>query len=111
MAQTPLTGSSSPDSSGRDDMLELVTSIVRALVDSSDEVSVEAVESETATRFLVRTARADRGKVIGKQGRTAVAIRTLLGAVSVKLDHRYTLQIVEDEDPGAVGNEPVSPDR
>lgn len=111
MVQSPLTGNSRPDPSGRDDMRELVTSIVRALVDVSDQVRVEAVESEAATRFLVRTAPADRGKVIGKQGRTAVAIRTLLGAVSMKLNHRYTLQIVEDEGPGAVGNEPVSPHR
>jgi hypothetical protein len=78
-----------------------VTSIVRALVDIPDEVSIEAIESEAATRFLVRTAPTDRGKVIGKQGRTALAIRTLLGAVSVKLGHRYTLQIVEEEGPGA----------
>lgn len=81
-----------------DDLRELVTQIARALVDISAEVEVEALERETSTALRLRVAPTDVGKVIGKQGRTARAIRTILGAVSMKHHHRYTLDVLEEGD-------------
>jgi len=80
------------------DMRMLVEQIAQALVDAPAEVKVEAVEDGDATVLELRVAQTDRGKVIGKQGRTAKSIRTILGAASMKLKRRYTLDIVEDED-------------
>lgn len=80
-----------------DDMRELVTQIARALVDIPSEVVVEAQETPEATALRLRVAPSDVGKVIGKQGRTARSIRTILGAVSMKHRHRYTLDIIEEQ--------------
>jgi predicted RNA-binding protein YlqC (UPF0109 family) len=80
-----------------DDMRELVTQIARALVDIPSEVVVEAQETPESTALRLRVAPSDVGKVIGKQGRTARSIRTILGAVSMKHRHRYTLDILEEE--------------
>jgi hypothetical protein len=80
-----------------DDMQELVTEIARALVDDPDAVIVEAVEREESTVLRLRVAPSDVGKVIGKQGRTARSMRTILGAVSMKHHHRYTLDILEED--------------
>jgi hypothetical protein len=80
-----------------DDMREMITQIARALVDISDEVNVEEVVQEEATTLRLRVARSDVGKVIGKQGRTARSMRTILGAVSMKHRHRYTLDILEEQ--------------
>lgn len=80
-----------------DDMRALITQIARALVDISDEVTVEEDDRGDSSAFRLRVARSDVGKVIGKEGRTARAMRTILGAVSVKHHHRYTLDIVEEE--------------
>jgi len=74
---------------------ELVTEIAKALVDSPDEVSVREVAGEQVTVLELRVASADLGKVIGKQGRTARSIRTLLGAAGMKLNRRFTLEILE----------------
>lgn len=87
-----------------DDMQELVTEIARALVDEPNAVSVEAVQRAENTVFRLRVAPTDVGKVIGKQGRTARSMRTILGAVSMKHHHRYTLDILE-EDKHAPPNE------
>ncbi len=81
----------------QDDMQELVTEIARALVDEPDAVIVDAVERDENTVFRLRVAPADVGKVIGKQGRTARSMRTILSAVSMKHHHRYTLDILEEE--------------
>lgn len=78
------------------DMRTLVEQIAHALVDAPGEVQVTAVEDGDATVLELRVAQADLGKVIGKQGRTAKSIRTILGAASMKLKRRYTLEIVED---------------
>jgi predicted RNA-binding protein YlqC (UPF0109 family) len=78
------------------DMRTLVEQIAHALVDAPGEVQVTAVENGDATVLELRVAQADLGKVIGKQGRTAKSIRTILGAASMKLKRRYTLEIVED---------------
>ena len=80
-------------------MTELVTEIARALVDDPDNVSVEAVADGDATVIRLRVAQSDVGKVIGKQGRTARSMRTILSAASMKLKHRFSLDIVEQGDP------------
>jgi predicted RNA-binding protein YlqC (UPF0109 family) len=74
---------------------DLVTEIAKALVDIPDEVSVREVEGEQVTVLELRVAPSDLGKVIGKQGRTARSIRTLLGAAGMKLNRRFTLEILE----------------
>jgi predicted RNA-binding protein YlqC (UPF0109 family) len=89
-----------------DNMQELVTEIARALVDEPGAVIVEAVEREESTVLRLRVAPTDVGKVIGKQGRTARSMRTILGAVSMKHHHRYTLDILE-ENQQAVEHSPV----
>jgi len=78
------------------DMRMLVEQIAQALVDAPGDVKVEAVEDGDATVLELRVAQSDLGKVIGKQGRTAKSIRTILGAASMKLKKRYMLEIVED---------------
>jgi len=77
---------------------ELVREIARALVDEPDAVEVEAVSRDENTVLRLKVAPQDVGKVIGKQGRTARSVRTILGAVSMKVHHRYTLDILEEED-------------
>ncbi len=73
----------------------LFMEIARALVDNPDKVEVEALAREETTVLRLHVSDADIGKVIGKQGRTAHSLRTILGAVSMKYHHRYTLDIVE----------------
>ena len=73
----------------------LVEEIVKALVDTPTGVAVNEVSGEHATVFELRVAQGDLGKVIGKQGRTARSIRTLLGAVGTKLNRRFSLEILE----------------
>jgi uncharacterized protein len=76
-------------------MKELVEAIAKALVDYPDQVQVRAIEGEQAIVFELRVAPSDLGKIIGRQGRTAKAIRTILGAVGMKLRKRFTLEILE----------------
>ncbi len=75
---------------------DLIREIARALVDESDAVEIQSVSREENTVLKLRVAPHDVGKVIGKQGRTARSMRTILGAVSMKLHHRFTLDILED---------------
>ncbi len=77
---------------------ELVREIARALVDEPQAVEVESVARDESTVLRLRVAARDVGKVIGKQGRTARSVRTILGAVSMKLRHRYTLDILEEDE-------------
>ena len=92
-------GASSPTPASarivRDNTHQLITEIAKALVDSPDEVFVEAVERDENTVLRLHVSQPDIGKVIGKQGRTAHSMRTILSAVSMKYHHRYTLDIVE----------------
>jgi predicted RNA-binding protein YlqC (UPF0109 family) len=74
---------------------DLVTEIAKALVDIPEEVVVREVQGEQVTVLELRVAPSDLGKVIGKQGRTARSIRTLLGAAGMKLNRRFTLEILE----------------
>ena len=76
-------------------MKDLVTEIAKALVDIPDEVTVREVQGEQVTVLELRVAPSELGKVIGKQGRTARSIRTLLGAAGMKLNRRFTLEILE----------------
>jgi predicted RNA-binding protein YlqC (UPF0109 family) len=77
-------------------MKDLVEHIARALVDHPEDVQVTLVEGPQSAVLELRVHVEDRGKVIGKQGRTAKAIRTLLSAAGMKFRKRYTLEIVED---------------
>ena len=77
-------------------MKELVESIARARVDHPDDVQVKSIEGSQATIRELRVHKDDLGKVIGRQGRTAKAVRTLLGAAGVKIHKRFTLEILED---------------
>ena len=79
-------------------MKKLMLEIVQALVDQPEDVSVELIEDRDATVIRLRVAHQDIGKVIGKQGRTARSLRTILGAASMKLHHRFALDILEDTD-------------
>ena len=74
---------------------QLVEDIAKALVDIPEQVSVREVEGEQVTVLELRVAPTDLGKVIGKQGRTARSVRTLLGAAGMKLHRRFTLEILE----------------
>jgi predicted RNA-binding protein YlqC (UPF0109 family) len=76
-------------------MKDLVESIAKALVDHPEQVQVNAVEGEQVTVLELRVHPEDLGKVIGRQGRTAKSIRTLLGAAGMKLRKRFTLEILE----------------
>ena len=76
-------------------MRDLVEQIAKALVDNPDQVAVHAIEGEQVTVLELRVAPSDLGKVIGKQGRTARSIRTILGAAGMKLRKRFTLEILE----------------
>lgn len=76
-------------------MRELIEMIAKALVDNPEAVSVAQVEGEQTTVLELRVAQSDLGKVIGKQGRTARAIRVLLGAAGMKLRKRFVLEILE----------------
>lgn len=76
-------------------MKDFVEFVARGLVDEPDEVHVSEVEGEQGTVLELRVAKEDLGKVIGKQGRTARALRTLLGAASSKARKRVMLDIVE----------------
>jgi uncharacterized protein len=76
-------------------MKELIQYIAKALVDFPDEVVVNEVEGESNSVIELKVAKTDLGKVIGKQGRTARAMRTVLSAASTKAKKRVSLDIVE----------------
>lgn len=74
---------------------DLVEFMAKSLVDTPDEVNVSEVAGEHATVVELKVAKADLGKVIGKQGRTARSMRTILSAASTKLNKRSVLEIIE----------------
>ena len=76
-------------------MKELLELIARSLVDSPDDVKVTEVEGEQTTVLELRVAPDDLGKVIGKQGRTARSIRTILASSGMKLNKRIVFEIIE----------------
>jgi uncharacterized protein len=76
-------------------MKALIEAMAKALVDSPEEVKVSEIEGEKTTVFELRVAQSDLGKVIGKQGKTARAMRTILGAAGTKIGKRCVLEILE----------------
>jgi predicted RNA-binding protein YlqC (UPF0109 family) len=74
---------------------ELIHNIARAMVDNDDAVTVTEIIGNQTTVLELKVAKDDLGKVIGKQGRNAQAMRTILGAVSAKIKKRVVLEIVE----------------
>ena len=86
------------DSDPVDEIRELVSEIAQALVDDPDAVHVEAIMDQDTAVLRLEVAPSDVGKVIGKQGRTARSLRTILGAVSMKHHRRFALDIVEADD-------------
>lgn len=76
-------------------MRELVELIAKSLVDNPEKVHVSQLEGEQTTILELKVAPEDLGKVIGKQGRTARAIRVILGAAGMKLKRRFNLEIIE----------------
>jgi len=77
------------------EMKELIEYIAKVLVDNPDAVSVTELEGKQTSVIELRVAKEDLGKVIGKQGRTARAMRTILGAASTKIKKRSVLEILE----------------
>ncbi len=76
-------------------MRDLILYIAKALVDNPEEVSVEEIEGNQTSVLELKVAKEDLGKVIGKQGRTARAMRTILSASSAKIKKRTVLEIIE----------------
>ncbi len=76
-------------------MKTLVEDMARALVDNPDQVEVNEVSGERTTVFELRVAESDLGKVIGKQGKTARAMRTIMSAAGTKIGKRCVLEILE----------------
>lgn len=76
-------------------LLELLETMIKALVDVPEEVKISEIKGEQTTVFELVVAKSDLGKVIGKQGKTAKALRTILTAASTKLRVRSVLEIVE----------------
>lgn len=80
-------------------MKELVEYIVRSLVDKPEAISVKETQAESVTIIEIRTAPEDSGKVIGKEGRIANAIRTIVKAASAKQQKKVTVEILTDDKP------------
>ena len=99
-----LSSDSLPGSSASHRMQELIAGLAKALVDHPEVVSVELIPEATSTVLRLRVAASDIGKVIGKQGRTARSIRTILSAASMKMQHRFSLDIVEEGLPSPASN-------
>jgi uncharacterized protein len=74
---------------------ELIKRIVQALVDNPEQVVISAVEGRQCTVLEIKVAKEDIGKIIGKQGRNAQAIRTILNAASAKIKKRTIIEIIE----------------
>jgi predicted RNA-binding protein YlqC (UPF0109 family) len=77
------------------EMKDLIAYIAKALVDKPEEVTVTEIEGEQTSVIELKVAKEDLGKVIGKQGRTARAMRTILSASSTKINKRSVLEIIE----------------
>lgn len=76
-------------------MRNLISEIAKALVDFPEQVDIREIEGEKTTVLELRVAKEDLGKVIGKQGKTARAMRTILNATATKLKKRAVLEIIE----------------
>ena len=76
-------------------MKALVEYIVKCIVEKKEEVEVKAIEGDRSIVLEVKVAQADMGKVIGKEGRTIKAIRTLLGAAAVKIGKKVMVELIQ----------------
>jgi len=76
-------------------MTQLIENVAKALVDAPEDVAVTSKDGEQGTIIELKVAEGDLGKVIGKQGRTARSIRTILGAAGSKVNRRFQLEILE----------------
>ena len=76
-------------------MKDLILAMAKALVDKPDEVEIKEIEGDVTTILELKVAKEDLGKVIGKQGKTAHAMRSILNATATKLKKRAVLEIVE----------------
>ena len=76
-------------------MKDFIAYLAKALVDKPEEVEVTEIAGEQSSVIELKVAKEDLGKVIGKQGRTAQAIRTIVGAASKKMHKRYVLELIE----------------
>lgn len=76
-------------------MKDLILVIAKALVDKPEDVIITEIEGEVTTVYELRVAKEDLGKIIGKQGKTARAMRTILNATATKLKKRVVLEIIE----------------
>ncbi len=85
----------SPDSNELSELAKLIKYMAQMLVDLPDNVSVNEIKGENTTVIELKVAKEDLGKIIGKQGRTARAVRTILNGASTKLRRRTVLEIVE----------------
>jgi len=83
------------DSIAVSEVTSLLSTIAKALVDDTDAVKIEVMTVQESTVLRLHVAPTDIGKLIGKQGRTARSLRTILGAASMKLQSRFSLDIVE----------------
>ena len=81
-------------------MKELIETVCRALVDNPEDVKVTQIDGEQTSIMELRTHPSDIGKVIGKKGRTAHAIRTILSAAGMKQKRRFNLEIMDDKKEG-----------
>ena len=79
-------------------MKELVERIIKEIVDNPDKVQVEEIKGEMTTNLEVSVAPSDMGKVIGREGRTAKAIRTILNAAGMRINRRIEYEIIDTED-------------
>ena len=77
------------------DARALIEQVAKAIVDTPDQVAVDAIEDDGENVLELKVAETDLGKIIGKSGRTARALRTLLSAAGMKLHKHYTLEILE----------------
>ncbi len=87
-------------------MKELIETVCKALVDYPDDVKVTQIDGEQTSILELRAHRSDLGKVIGKQGRTAQAIRTILAAAGMKQKRRFNLEIMEHYDDDETKEKP-----
>jgi uncharacterized protein len=76
-------------------MIDLIANIAKAIVDNPDQVRVNGVEGENSVVIELRVAKEDIGKVIGKNGRTITAMRTILNATRAQKDKRHVLEVLE----------------
>ena len=92
-----MTDNSLPPDDAVEQMRDLIEILAKALVDQPDKVRVEPQIGETETVLRLYVAPDDLGKLIGKQGRTARSLRTILGAAGMKLEHRFSLDVQSQE--------------